>query len=75
MNLRLLHLLFNLYIDDGEVVSLMHWPPFTPRNIAGVHFCYRLSRLLSHSVAGRIRPTQLSDDLIGNQTHDSLACT
>jgi hypothetical protein len=25
--------------DGGEVVSLMCWPSFTPREIPGTHFC------------------------------------
>jgi hypothetical protein len=36
--LRLPHLLDN-QLMDGEVVSLMQWPPFTPRKIPGTHFC------------------------------------
>jgi hypothetical protein len=37
--LRLPHFLDNRLIDGGEVVSLMHRPPFTSRNIPGTHFC------------------------------------
>jgi hypothetical protein len=37
---RLLHFLNNLFIDGGEVVSLMCLPPpFNPRNIPGTQFC------------------------------------
>jgi hypothetical protein len=36
---RLPYFLDNLLIDGGEVVSLMHWQPFTPREIPGTHFC------------------------------------
>jgi len=25
--------------DGGKVVSLMHRPPLTPRNVPGTHFC------------------------------------
>lgn len=30
--------------EGGEIVSLKHRPPFTPKKIACTHFCYRLSR-------------------------------
>jgi hypothetical protein len=36
---RLLHFLDNRLTDGGKVVSLTSRPPFTPRNIPGVHFC------------------------------------
>jgi hypothetical protein len=36
---RLPHFLNNRLTDDGEVLSLTHWPPFTPRKIPGTHFC------------------------------------
>jgi hypothetical protein len=29
----------NRLTDGGEVVTLTHWPPFTPRKIPGTHFC------------------------------------
>jgi hypothetical protein len=35
---RLLHFLDNELTDDGEAVSLMRRPPFTPRKIPGTHF-------------------------------------
>jgi hypothetical protein len=35
---RLPHFLGNWLTDGDEVVSLMHWPPFTPRMIPGTHF-------------------------------------
>jgi hypothetical protein len=44
--------------------------PFTPRKIAGTHFCYRLSGFEGHSAAGRIRLIEKSNDLIGNRTRD-----
>jgi hypothetical protein len=34
-----------------------------------------LSRPRYHSVAGRIRSIEKSDDLVGNQTRDLLACS
>jgi hypothetical protein len=52
---RLPHFLDNRITDGGEVVSLMSWPPFTPRKIPGTHFCSILSGPQGHSAAGRIR--------------------
>jgi hypothetical protein len=36
---RLQHFKDNRLTDGGEVVSLRHRPPFTPRKIPGTHFC------------------------------------
>jgi hypothetical protein len=36
---RLPHFLDNRLTDGGEVVSLTHWPPFTPRKMPGTNFC------------------------------------
>jgi hypothetical protein len=47
----------------------------TPRKIPGIHFCQRLSRLLGHSAAGRIRSTGKSNDPIGIRTRDLAACS
>jgi hypothetical protein len=72
---RLPHFLDNRLTDSGEVVSLMRWLPISPRKFSGTHFCWRLSRPQSHSVAGRIRSTEKSNDLIGNRTRDLPACS
>jgi hypothetical protein len=32
------------FIEGGKVVSPMRRPLFTPRKIAGTHFCWRLHR-------------------------------
>jgi hypothetical protein len=53
----------------------MLWPHFTPRKISGTHFSQKLSRPQGHSAAGRIRPTEKSNDLIGNRTRDLPACS
>jgi hypothetical protein len=37
--LRIPHCLDNQLTDSGGVVSLMRWPPFTPRKIPGTPFC------------------------------------
>jgi hypothetical protein len=65
---RLLYFLYNRLTDGSEVVGLMHWLPFTPRKISGTYFCWPQV----HSMAGRIRWTEKSNDLIANQTCDLL---
>jgi hypothetical protein len=49
--------------------------PFTPKKIPGTHFCYKLSQPHVHSVTGRIRSIEKSNDLIGNRTWDLPACS
>jgi hypothetical protein len=56
-------------------VSLTHWLPFTPKKSPGPHFWQRLRQLQGHSVAGRIRSIEKSNDLIRNQTCDLPACS
>jgi hypothetical protein len=63
----------NRLTDGGEVVSHKQRPPFTPRKIPGTHFCYGLSRPQGHSMAGRIRTIEKSNDLIGIRTRDLTA--
>jgi hypothetical protein len=41
-----------------------------PRKIPGSNLFFRLSRLQGHSVAGRIRWIEISNNLIGNRNHD-----
>jgi hypothetical protein len=72
---RIPHFLDNLLTDGGDVVNLMHRPPFTSRKIPGTHFCQRLSRPQGHTAAGRIRSTERSSDLIGNRNRDLPACS
>jgi hypothetical protein len=72
---RLPYFLENRLTDGGEFVSLTRWPPFTPKNIAGTHFCLRLSRPQGLSAAGRIRSIEKSNDHIGNRTRDLPACS
>jgi hypothetical protein len=72
---RIPHFLRNRLTDAGKVVSLMPQMPFTPRNIPGTHFCYRLSQPQGHSAAGNIRSIEKSDDLTGNRTRDLPACS
>lgn len=38
------------FVDGGgEVVGLTRWFPFTPRKIAGTHFCQSLGESQGHS--------------------------
>jgi len=48
---------------------------YPPGNIAGTHFCWRLSRPQGHSVAGRIMSMKNSNDTIRNRTRDLPACS
>jgi hypothetical protein len=59
----------------GEVVSLTHQPPFTPRKIPGTHFRYRLSRPQGHSAAARIRSIEKCNDLLVIRTRNLSACS
>ena len=54
----------------------MHQLPLPPRNFPGTHFCWRLSQLQGHSVAGRIMSMSMknSNDTIGNRTCDLPGC-
>jgi hypothetical protein len=70
---RLPHLLDNR-LTDGNDFSLTNRPPFTPKKIPGTHVYYRLSPPQGHSVAGRIRPIEKSNDLIRNKTSDLPLC-
>jgi hypothetical protein len=75
---RLPHLLNNRLADGLEVVSLTHQacrPPLNPRKIPGTHFCSRLNLPLGHSLAGRIRTNENSNDLTGNRILDLPACS
>ena len=61
--------------DGGKVVSLTHRPPLPPGNTHGTHFCQRVSRLLGHSVTGRIMSLKNSDDTIANRTRNLPVCS
>jgi hypothetical protein len=71
---RLPHFPHNQLTDWVEVVSLTRQPPFTPRNIPGTQFCYRLSRSEVRSEVGRIKSVHKSNDLIWNRSHNLSAC-
>jgi hypothetical protein len=43
---------------------------FSQGDIPGTHFCWRLSRLEGHGVAGRIKTMKNSSITIGNRAHD-----
>jgi hypothetical protein len=72
---RLPHFLDNQFTDVSEFFSLTLWPPFTPRKISGIHFCYRLSRPQGHCASGRYRSIAQSSYLIGNGNSDLPACS
>jgi hypothetical protein len=62
-------------IDGSEVVSLMHGLPFTPRRIAGTHFCYSLNQpraIVWLEGLGRMKNRYV---FIGNRTRDLPSCT
>jgi hypothetical protein len=59
---------------DDKVVSLTSRPPFTHRKIPGTHFCYRLSRPLGHSAAGRIRPIEKRSVLVTARIRTAIVC-
>ena len=61
--------------EGGKVVNPTHWPPLPPGNIAGTHFCYRLSQPQGHSVTGRIISMKNCNDTIRKQTHDLPTCS
>jgi len=61
--------------EGGKVVSPMHQPPLPPGNIAGTHFCWRLSQPQGHSAAGRIMSLKNSSNTIGNQTRNLPVCS
>jgi hypothetical protein len=43
---------------------------YSPGNILGTHFCYRLSRPQVHNAVGRIISMKNANDTIGNRTRD-----
>jgi hypothetical protein len=61
--------------DGGKIVSLMHWPPFSPTKIPGTHFCYRLSQPQGHSAAGRIWSIEKFTTSLGIEPGDLLPCS
>ena len=62
-------------MEGGKVISPTHRPPLPPENIPGTHFCYRLSQLQGHTVAGKIMSMRYPNDTIGNQTRNLQACS
>ena len=61
--------------EGGKVVSPTHRPHLPSGNIAGTHFCYKLSQTQGHRAAGRIMSMKNSNYNIGNRTRDLLACS
>ena len=48
---------------------------YTPGNIPGTHFCWRLSQPRGHRAAGRIMWMKNSNDTFANRTRDLPACS
>jgi hypothetical protein len=51
--------------QTGEVVSPTHRSHLPPRNLAGTHFCKRLSRPQGHNRSGRVQSIKNSNYCIG----------
>jgi hypothetical protein len=71
---RLPHFVASQLTYGGEA-SLTRRPPFTPRKIPRIHFCYGLSQPQGHSAAVSIRPVEKYNVLIGNRTRDLPGCS
>jgi hypothetical protein len=69
------YFLDNRLAGGGEVVSLMRQKPFISRKIPGNHFFYRLSQILGHIAALKIRPIRKGNDHIGDGIRDLRACS
>ena len=48
---------------------------YPPGNIAGIHFCQRLTRPQGHYGAGMITSMKNSNIILGNRTRDLPACS
>jgi hypothetical protein len=48
---------------------------YSPGNIPGTHFCYRIGRPQGHSAAGRILSMKNSSDTIRKRTRALPACS
>jgi len=48
---------------------------YLPEDIAGILFCYKLSRPKSHNAAGRIISMKNLSDITGNRNRDLSACS
>jgi hypothetical protein len=61
--------------EGSKVVSPTHQPPLPQGNTLGTHFSYKLSQLQGHSATGGIMRMKISNDTIGNRTHDLPVCS
>jgi hypothetical protein len=71
---RLAHLL-DSNLKNGAEVSLTSQPPFTPRKMPDIRFCWKLGRTRGHSAVRRSRLIEKFNDLNGNWTHNLPACS
>jgi hypothetical protein len=65
----------NRHIKVVRLSALRTGRLYSPRNIPGTDFCYRLSQPQGHSATGRIMSMTNSHDSIGNRTRDLQACS
>jgi hypothetical protein len=63
------------FTDGGEVVSLTHRQPFIPGRFLVLISVRGYVDPQSHGAAGRIRPIEKSNDLIGNRNCELPACS
>jgi hypothetical protein len=54
-------------MDPLKLVSLKYRPLYLPADIAGTHFCYRLSCPQGHSVVRRIISLETPAETLGNR--------
>jgi hypothetical protein len=72
---RLPHFLDNRLTVGGEVISLTRRQPFTPQKYSWYSFLLEAELTQDRNVAGRVRSTENSTDLIGNRTRDLPTCS
>jgi hypothetical protein len=65
----------NRHIKAVRLSALRIGPLYSPGNIPGNHFRWRLSRPQGHSAAGRIKSMKNSSETLGNRTRDLLSCS
>jgi hypothetical protein len=72
-----------LRLPDFKTIGTWRWQgcqpyaptTFTPGNIPGTHFCWRLSGPQDHSAAERIMSMKNSNKTIGNRSRDLPVCS
>jgi hypothetical protein len=72
---RLPHFIDNRFADVGEIASLTRRMPFYPPEDSWYSFLLKNESPQGHSAAGRIRPIEKFNYLIGNQTRKLPTCS